>query len=50
MKESGDANAAYINLPDTGDNEYGAHMHPGYDSHIKAAAVLTDYIRRRIGC
>ncbi len=50
VRESGDASVKFINLPDTSDQEYGAHMHPGYESHKKAAKVLVDYIRRNLGC
>jgi len=46
QRESGDMNSAFINLPDTRPDEYGAHMHPGAASHARAALVLEDYIRR----
>ncbi len=44
-EETGDQNVAFINLPNTEKDEYGAHMHPGARSHEKAARVLTDYFR-----
>ncbi len=48
-EETGDSNVMFLNIPDTGAKEYGAHMHPGYVSHEHAAKVLADYLRGRLG-
>ncbi len=49
MRESGDTNCAFLNIPNTLPDEYGAHMHPGYASHQKAAVVLENYLREKLG-
>lgn len=45
---TGDLNVAFLNLPNTFPNEYGSHMHPGYESHRKASQVLVDYIKSKV--
>ena len=48
-QETGDANVAFINLPCTKWEEFGAHMHPGYAAHEVAAGVLSDYLHSVLG-
>ena len=43
--ETNDNNVAFINLPNTQPEDYGAHMHPGAASHEKASKVLVDYLK-----
>lgn len=45
--ETGDTNTAFINLPNTIRETFGAHMHPGYAAHIEAAKVLGEYLAAR---
>lgn len=49
QKETKDKNVAFLNLPNTRKNDYGAHMHPGFASHVEAAKVLTDYLAGKFG-
>lgn len=49
VKETGDKNVAFINLPDTNKDTVGAHGHPGYKAHIEAAKVLGKYLGDRLG-
>ncbi len=49
-RETGDNRVDYITLPNTEVDAYGAHMHPGYASHVAAAKVLTRYLAERLGC
>lgn len=47
IKETGDKNCAYINLPNTVKETFGSHMHPGYASHVRAGKVLCEYLASR---
>lgn len=47
--ETGDVNTAFINLPNTTMETIGAHMHPGYASHERAAKVLCEYLAQLFG-
>lgn len=43
--QCGDANVAFLQLPNTTEETIGAHAHPGFASHQRAARVLTEYLR-----
>ena len=49
QKETGDYRTDYITLPNTEPDAYGAHMHPGYASHVAAAKVLVRYLSEHLG-
>lgn len=42
-----DDNVAFLALPNTTEETYGAHMHPGYKAHQAAAAVLGQYLSNK---
>lgn len=42
--ETEDTNVAYLELPNTTADTFGAHMHPGVKSHQIASEVLSNYI------
>lgn len=44
--QSGDENVSLILLPDTTEETVGSRMHPGIKSHINAAKVLSDHIKK----
>ncbi|MCR5106547.1 MAG: SGNH/GDSL hydrolase family protein [Lachnospiraceae bacterium] len=44
-RETGDDNVFYLQLPNTKEDSYGAHMHPGVKSHKLASEVLYDYLK-----
>ena len=48
IRESGDTNVFYLQLPNTTEDELGAHAHPGPSAHIKAAEILSDYLAKRL--
>ena len=48
INETGDHNVAFLQLPDTFDEDYGSHMHPGVPSHRKSADVIVNYLRRKM--
>ena len=48
IDETGDANVAFLTLPNTLDDEYGSRMHPGEKSHRKAADMISDYLISRL--
>lgn len=41
---SGDKNVAFLELPNTEEDGFGSHFHPGLKAHKAAAKVLTDYL------
>ncbi len=43
-KETGDKNAAFLDIPNTNEVTVGAHLHPGYLAHIEAARVIGNYL------
>lgn len=43
--ESNDSNVSFLNLPNTQEDGFGSHMHPGLKSHEIASKVLTDYLK-----
>lgn len=45
MRESGDHNVIYIQLPGTTEETVGSNDHPGELSHRRAAQVLIEYLR-----
>jgi len=45
IAEAGDHNVKFLNVPNTTKETYGSHGHPGFAAHVKAAAVLEDYLR-----
>lgn len=46
IKDTGDTNVAFLELPNTTEETAGAHFgHPGYASHQKAAKVLIEYLK-----
>ena len=45
IKETGDNNAAYLQLPSANDKTTGARSHPGYEAHKIVAGILTDYLK-----
>lgn len=45
IEETGDYNVKFLNIPNTNQDTVGSHGHPGFASHVKAAAVLEDYLR-----
>lgn len=47
-RETGDARAFFLTLPDTTAETFGARQHPGVTSHGNAAAVLTEFLRQRL--
>ena len=47
-KETGDANAAYLQLPATNEKTVGSNGHPGYEAHKIAAEILVDYLKEHI--
>lgn len=47
-RNSGDSNVAFLQLPDTTQETLGSHVHPGIRSHRRSAAVLTEYLRKRL--
>ena len=49
MEETGDLNAGFLELPDTPENELGAHSHPGAEAHRHAARILTGYLKSVLG-
>lgn len=46
--ETNDNNVAFINIPNTTAATYGAHMHPGVESHKVAANVLSEYLLSKL--
>lgn len=47
--ESGDKNTAFLQLPNTTTETVGSRSHPGEKSHIRAAQVLTEYLKDYFG-
>lgn len=45
IRESGDHNVIYLQLPNTTEETVGSNDHPGKLSHERAARVLTEYLR-----
>ena len=45
--ETGDSNVAFLQLPDSTPDNLGAHAHPGPASHERAAAILTEYFKKK---
>ena len=45
QKETGDANLAFLQLPNTTAETVGSREHPGERSHARAAAVIVEYLR-----
>lgn len=45
MKESGDHNVIYLQLPLLTEETVGSNNHPGEPSHRRAARLLTEYLR-----
>lgn len=45
IRESGDHNVIFLQLPSTTDETVGSNDHPGELSHRRAAQVLTEYLR-----
>lgn len=46
---TGDNNVVFLQLPDTTDDGYGSHMHPGTKSHTVASEVIVTYLKRKLG-
>ncbi len=44
--ETGDTNLEYVSLPNTEGDDFGSRQHPGHGSHVKAAAVLTERLKK----
>ncbi|MBR2275652.1 MAG: GDSL family lipase, partial [Lachnospiraceae bacterium] len=44
IRESGDTNVFYLQLPDTAEDDLGAHAHPGPRAHVRAAEILCQYL------
>lgn len=44
QKAAGDANIAFLQLPNTTESTIGSRMHPGESSHARAAKVITEYL------
>lgn len=42
-----DENVAFLDLPNTTEQTFGAHYHPGYKAHEAAAAVLGNYLSKK---
>ncbi len=49
IEETGDLNASFLELPDTPEDELGAHSHPGAEAHRHAARILTGYLKNVLG-
>ena len=49
IEETGDLNAGFLELPDTPEDELGAHSHPGPEAHRHAARILTGYLKSVLG-
>ena len=49
MEETKDTNVTFMNLPNTTMDTYGAHMHPGVESHEVASKVLAEYLLSKLG-
>lgn len=47
-RQTGDRRACFLPLPATQPGDFGARRHPGEKAHRKAAAVLTDFLRRTL--
>ncbi|MCM1175986.1 MAG: GDSL-type esterase/lipase family protein [Blautia sp.] len=45
QKTAGDANIAFLQLPDTTESMAGSRMHPGAKSHARAAQIIIEYLR-----
>lgn len=45
IDETGDRNVRFINLPNTTQEGFGSHMHPGIVSHEAASKVLIEYLK-----
>lgn len=45
---SGDKNVAFLQLPDTAKEAVGSREHPGEKSHMRAAGILTEYLRKEL--
>lgn len=42
---AGDTNAAFLQLPNTTEETVGSRSHPGEKAHIRAAQVITEYLK-----
>lgn len=49
IKNTGDTNVGFVNLPTTRQGEFGAHMHPGIKSHEAASDVICNYFASVLG-
>lgn len=47
--ETEDINVTYMALPNTLEGEFGSRWHPGIPSHRKAATIITDYLKTKLG-
>lgn len=45
--ETSDSNVAFLQLPDSTPDNLGAHAHPGPASHERAAAIMTEYFKKK---
>jgi lysophospholipase L1-like esterase len=48
QERTGDTNTAFLQLPDTTEETMGSREHAGEKSHIRAAEVITEYLRNII--
>ncbi len=48
IKETGDVNAAYLQLPTTNEKTVGSNGHPGYEAHKNAAEMLAHYLKETL--
>lgn len=49
QKATGDANIAFLQLPNTTDETIGSHAHPGEKSHARAAKIMVEYLKTVLG-
>lgn len=46
-RKENDDNIAFVELPNITEETAGAHMHPGYASHVEAARVIGEFLSKR---
>ncbi len=46
--KTSDKNVSFLQLPNTVEGGFGAHMHPGMKSHQIASEVLSDYLKNKL--
>ncbi len=49
IRTSGDKNVYFFQLPNTNEETFGAHMHPGPKAHIAAAKELGAFLKEKLG-